>query len=354
MKRVIFVGWVNQGRAPVDGETAKNQYIIAELKKYCKVTVLDFYKKHKHPWVYLQALWALVSQRRATLVLSTSASNIYGMLRWLKKLSSVSILNSQLSILNSNIVHWVIGGTLGDKVKNGVFNADIIGYAKHTLVESPLMLRQLEECGVKGVMQVPNFKRIDYLPHVHTPNGTLRFVFLSRIMPEKGCNEILMAANLLNEWRMQDKYVIDFFGKVADDYRTTFEEGLSKLPNVKYQGFLDMRQTEGYDRLAAYDMMLFPTCWRGEGFAGIFIDAFVSGLPMIITDWAHNSQFVKEGETGLFIPVHDAEALACRMKECIEGRHDIGRMKERCQAEAKKYDVRRIITEKLLKEIEIL
>ena len=41
MKSVIFVGWVNQGRAPVDGETAKNQYIIAELKKYCKGTVLD-------------------------------------------------------------------------------------------------------------------------------------------------------------------------------------------------------------------------------------------------------------------------------------------------------------------------
>ena len=43
MKDVIFVGWVNQRRAPVDGETAKNQYIIAELEKcghdYNKVKV---------------------------------------------------------------------------------------------------------------------------------------------------------------------------------------------------------------------------------------------------------------------------------------------------------------------------
>ena len=31
----------NHGKAPVDGETAKNQYIIAELKKYCKVMVLN-------------------------------------------------------------------------------------------------------------------------------------------------------------------------------------------------------------------------------------------------------------------------------------------------------------------------
>lgn len=340
---VIFVGWVNQGRAPVDGETAKNQYIIAELRKYCKVTVLDFYQKRKHPWVYLQALWALVTQPHATIVLSTSASNIYSMLKWFKKLN-----------IQRNVVHWVIGGILGDKVKNGVFNADIIGYAKHTLVESPLMLRQLEECGVKGVMQVPNFKLIDYLPQVHTPNGTLRFVFLSRIMAGKGCNEILAAAKLLNEWGMMDRYVVDFYGKVADDYKATFEEGISRLSNVKYQGFLDMRRKEGYDGLATYDMLLFPTYHISEGFAGIFIDAFVSGLPMIITDWAHNSQFVKEGETGLFIPVQDAKELAQKMKGCIEGKYDICKMKELCQIEAKKYDVRRIITEKLLKEIEIL
>ena len=343
MKDVIFVGWVNQGRAPVDGETAKNQYIIAELKKYCKVTVLDFYKKRKHPWVYLQALWAVITQPQATIVLSTSASNIYGMLKWFKKLN-----------LRRNVVHWVIGGTLGDKVKNGIFNANIIGYAKHTLVESPLMLRQLEVCGVAGVIQVPNFKLINYLPKVSVPQDVIRFVFLSRIMAEKGCNEIIAAAKLLNEWGMEDRYVVDFYGKVADNYRTTFEEGISQLSNVKYQGFLDMRQNEGYDRLATYDMLLFPTCWRGEGFAGIFIDAFVAGLPMIITDWAHNSQFVKEGETGLFIPVHDAKALAQKMKECIEGQHDIGKMKELCQIEAKRYDVRNIITEELLKKIEIL
>ena len=343
MKKVIFVGWVNQGKAPVDGETTKNQYIIAELKKYSKVIVLDFYEKRKHPWVYLQALWAVITQPQATIVLSTSASNIYGMLKWFKRLN-----------LKRNIVHWVIGGTLGDKVKNGIFNANIIGYAKHTLVESPLMLRQLEDCGVAGVIQVPNFKLINYLPKVSVPQEVIHFVFLSRIMAEKGCNEIIAAAKLLNEWGMEDRYVVDFYGKVADDYRMTFENGISQLSNVKYQGFLDMRQTEGYDKLATYDMWLFPTCWRGEGFAGIFIDAFVAGLPMIITDWAHNSQFVKEGETGLFIPVHDAKALAQKMKECIEGQYNISIMKELCQIEAKRYDVRNIITEELLKKIEIL
>ena len=192
MKKTIFVGWVNQGKAPVDGETTKNQYIIAELKKHCMVTVLDFYQKNRHPWIYFQALWAVIIQSHATIVFSTSASNIYGVLKWFKYLN-----------IHRNVVHWVIGGTLGDKVKKGVFKADIISYAKHTLVESPLMLRQLEECGVKGVMQVPNFKRIDYLPKVSVPQNVLRFVFFSRIMAEKGCNEIMAAAKLLNKWGLK-------------------------------------------------------------------------------------------------------------------------------------------------------
>ena len=64
-------------------------------------------------------------------------------------------------------------------------------------------------------------------------------------MAEKGCDEILEAAKLLNEWGIQDRYIVDFYGKVADDFRTTFEEGISQLSNVKYQGFLDMRQKEG-------------------------------------------------------------------------------------------------------------
>ena len=83
-KNIIFVGWVNQGKAPVDGETTKNQYIIAELKKYCEMTILDFYEKHRHPWIYAQALWALLAEPKATIIFSTSAKNVYAILRLFK------------------------------------------------------------------------------------------------------------------------------------------------------------------------------------------------------------------------------------------------------------------------------
>ena len=108
---------------------------------------------------------------------------------------------------------------------------------------------------------------------------------------------------------LQNKFLIDFYGKIDDSYESSFKERVDLIPNVNYQGFLNLGENEGYDKLSTYDMMLFPTYWKGEGFAGVFIDSFVSGVPMIVSDWAHNRQFLKESETALFVPVHDVTAL---------------------------------------------
>ena len=74
-------------------------------------------------------------------------------------------------------IHWVIGGSLGDKVQNGTFDSKVIGYMNWTLVESNIMVEQLTKAGVKNVIQVPNFKPIPYMPQVEKRHNKLRFVF---------------------------------------------------------------------------------------------------------------------------------------------------------------------------------
>ena len=225
---------------------------------------------------------------------------------------------------------------------------------KHTLVESNKMKDQLEAHGIKGVKQVANFKPIHYYPKVSLcKDGKIRFVFVSRIMPDKGCDYIVEAAKLLNEKGQEKNFSIDFYGKIADSYKKIFEQKLEILPNVNYNGFLNLRENAGYDRLAEYDVMLFPTYWRGEGFAGVFIDAFIAGLPLIATDWAHNRQFLEEGKTALFIPVHNVKFLVETMQKCIEDNVKINEMKAACQQEAEKYNINNVVTEQLLKEIGI-
>lgn len=328
-KDVIFVGWINKGKPADCGETMKNQLCINKLEElgvYCRQ--MDFKNWKKHPWVLWQLVGNMLFHRNSTLIFSTSPKNVYPLMKVMKKLN-----------WKQNSVHWVIGGSFGQKVQQGIYKSDVVGCIKHTLVESSIMVKQLNECNVEGVMEVPNFKPIKYYPSLglKNPNNnkTLKFVFLSRIMPEKGCDYILEAARLLNENGYKNKFTVDFYGKIAEEYSVTFKKKIETLDNVNYKGFLNLMENEGYDTLSSYDLMLFPTYWKGEGFAGVFIDAFIAGLPMIATDWAHNRAFLREEETALFIPIHDVLALYGKMKECIDGKYDIQGMSLHCQKEAR-------------------
>lgn len=345
----IVIGWINTGKPADCGETMKNQLMIQKLESLgVKCRQVDFKNWRKHPWVFLQLAWDLVAHKDNTIIFSTSIVNVYPMMKLMYKLK-----------WKQPTVHWVIGGSLGTHVQNRTFDKKVIGYMDWTIVESPIMVEQLEGNGVKGVFQLPNFKPITYYPNIQNRidslgKRSLKFVFLSRIMAEKGCDYILECAKQLNGMGLKDKYSIDFYGKVADTYKEVFYQKVETLENVNYQGFLNLRENAGYDKLAEYDMMLFPTYWKGEGFAGVFIDAFVSGVPMLASDWAHNRQFMKENDTALFVPVHDIPALRDKMKECIEGKHPLGEMAKNCQKYAETYNVDKVITKELLEKIGLI
>lgn len=345
----IVIGWINTGKPADCGETMKNQLMIQKLEELgVKCRQMDFKNWRKHPWVFLKLAWSMLFNRNATLLFSTSIINVYPMMKLMYKLK-----------WKQHTVNWVIGGSLGERVKNGQFDEKVIGYMDWTIVESPVMARQLEEKGVKGVFQLPNFKPITYYPYIDAriaslANRPLRFVFLSRIMAEKGCDYIMECAKQLNEMGLKEKYIIDFYGKVAIGYEKVFEKKVKALDNVDYKGFLNLRENSGYDKLAEYDMMLFPTYWKGEGFAGVFIDAFISGVPLLASDWAHNKQFLKEGETALFVPVHDIPALRDMMKACIERKYDIGTMAKNCQKYAETYNIDNVVTDELLRKVGLI
>ena len=349
MKQVLFVGWVNQGGTPVDGETTKNQYIIAELKKYCKVTVLDFYQKNRHPWIYFHALWAFITQPKATIVLSTSAKNVYGMLKLFRVLH-----------VRRDIIHWVIGGAFGKHVQEGRFQADIFNYVNCNLVQCKGMITELESAGVNNARFVSNFKPITYYPDLEkaiagrTSGDKVRFVFLSRIMPDKGCDYLLGAIQMLNEMGLQDKFIVDFYGKIDGSYQKKYMQKLNDLDNANYNGLLDLRTNEGYDTLATYHAMIFPTYWKGEGFAGVFIDAFIAGLPVLASDWAYNAEILSGEQLGLVYPTYDVTALANTMEKCIGGEIDLIGMAKRARTEAVKYQADRVMTEEYLKSIKLL
>ena len=348
-QQVIFVGWVNRGNPPVDGETTKNQYIIAELQKYGRVIILDFYQKNKHPWIYLQALWTFIRFPKATIILSTSAQNVYSLLKLFKKMG-----------LKREIIHWVVGGAFGTYVKNGRYKAEVFNYVKYNLVQCRGMIKELTDAGVRNAKFVSNFKPISYYPDLETAlkkrheSRVIRFVFLSRIMPDKGCDYILTAIEELNKNGYKEKFIVDFYGKIDAPYKNIFVENIKKLENAQYHGLLDLRTNEGYDILSTYHTMLFPTYHPSEGFAGVFIDAFIAGLPVLASDWAYNAECIENGETGVIFPTHDVIALEKAMGDCINHRIDLQQMATHARAEAPKYMAQNVLTENYIRSIGLI
>ena len=217
------------------------------------------------------------------------------------------------------------------------------------------MREELYSLGIKNVVYVPNSKPIIYRPNTNKfkLSHIIKFVFVSRIHPDKGCDDIFNAVQMLNDRGYSDRFEVSFWGPVFPSYKESFNTQLQEYKNVNYCGFLDFTCVNGYDILSNYDIMLFPSYWSGEGFPGVIIDAYIAGLPIIASDWNLNQEVIENEKTGFIIRTKDVQGLYNAMLNCIEGRVDILTMRRFCVKYAEKFDYRNVISIKLLNSIGI-
>lgn len=246
-------------------------------------------------------------------------------------------------------------GDLHLEVEKGRYRVDVLKSLQYLLVEGQAMKDALCGQGVENVKVMPNFKDISLFSPLHchtpyTPSKVLRLVFFSRIMPDKGCDLILDLAHKLNERGYKDKFVIDFYGPIAPDYSKRFSSILDTLPNVHYQGTLDLLSGAGYVTLASYHLTLFPTFWSGEGFPGVIVDSFISGLPILASDWGLNKELVDK-ETGFVVPAHNTTDMLSIVSDVINGGIDLEPLAQTARQRATNYDVNHLITNDLIVEI---
>lgn len=349
MKTYRFIGPVGGGQVPSNGVSVKNTYIVQFLKRHLgeQLEVYDTEYWKRSPGVLLRILTSFLFHRHDRYILSLNSSSAYQLLR----------LASVLGV--SDILYWTIGGSLGESMVKGRFVPRYYQRCRHILVEGQSMQEDMWQCGVEKVSVVPNFKPIPQEKVVrrrsagspldntvsHTSGSPkMRFVFLSRIIPQKGCNDIFQAIDLLHTRGLDDRFEVMFYGPIEPSYRDSFQQQIAAHSTAQYGEFLDLREQLNYDILAAYDVMLFPTVWEGEGFPGVVIDAFIVGLPLIASDWHFNKDLVT-AETGILVPPHSVEALANAMQYMIDHPDQVQAMSDHCQQKAGSYDVDYVLSD---------
>lgn len=339
--KLIFIGPLRLGEVPRGGDTMKNHLFLKRFNEvFEKVYVIDTINWKKKPWVLVKMLCCLTFIRKAKVVVSC-------------EISSAKVLDFLYYIrLQKDVFYWVVGSGFPRRIKEGTLNAQHYKYLKRIIVQSPEMVKDLENTGLKNAIYVPNSKPIYDIDIPPASNGKIKFVFLSRILQTKGVDLIINCSQKLNEIGYKDKYSIIFYGSY-DGY-PEFIKNIDQNDSIEYKGILDLTKKAGYDTLSMYDVMLFPTFYDGEGFPGIMIDAFISGLPVLATDWHCNKDIVENGKTGFIIPPQDEKSLLNKMKEIIDDREVVEFLRYNCQQEAKKYDNKVILGDDNLIKIGLL
>lgn len=342
---IVLVGAVDKGKFATNGETMKNQLLLQRfVELFNRVIVVDTNHWRKRPWVILKLLFVLLSHQKAKVVLSAS-QNVKYLLRFLYYLP-----------IHNNVYCWVVGGSHAQLIRDGVYKLEYFRRIKKIIVQGKTMVDELNQMGLYNVVHVPNSKPILFTPDIKEKKNSVpfRFVYLSRIHPDKGIAQIIEACSYLESNGYQGKFVIDFYGSFDTDYENEFRAMISNFSCITYKGYLNLMTVDGYNKLSKYNVMLFPTYWDGEGFPGVVLDANIAGLPIIATKWNLNSEVIEDGVTGVLVPIKDAKALALEMESFINGKYNLENMMSNCIEYVKQFDYKSVISKELMIDLGLL
>ena len=150
----------------------------------------------------------------------------------------------------------------------------------------------------------------DYHYQPYPQEGPVRFLFVGRVMHEKGVDELFAAAK-----RMKQKYGdgVEFHiaGSFEEAYKPVMDE-LEKAVVVKYHGY----QSDMKPFYAMASCIVLPS--YHEGMSNVLLEAAASGRPLITSDIPGCREAVENGVSGYLCPAKDADALYEAMRRFVE------------------------------------
>lgn len=148
-----------------------------------------------------------------------------------------------------------------------------------------------------------NLERYPLMPYPE--NDRVRFLYLGRIMKEKGIDELFAAMRRLYG-ELGDKVQLDLVGFFEDNYEAQVKS-LEDDGIAVFHGF----QTEPAPYYAAADCVVMPS--YHEGLSNVLLEAAAIGRPVITSDIHGCKETVDPDVSGLLCRVKDADDLYDQM-----------------------------------------
>lgn len=199
--------------------------------------------------------------------------------------------------------------------------------ATHIIPEGQGVKRDLENYRITRkplrVLANGNVRGIDLEHYDRTPevikraeaikqHDKLTFIFIGRLVRDKGINELIEAFCRLNaEYPDTRLLLVGRYEPNLDPILPSTIEAIDKNPAIESVG----QQSDVRPWLAASDILVLPS-YR-EGFPNSVIEAGAMGLPSIVTDINGANEIIIDNRNGLIVPPRDAEALYLAMKRMV-------------------------------------
>ena len=204
---------------------------------------------------------------------------------------------------------------------------------KNDLLKNGITKKPMKVLGYGNVRGI-DMVRFDRRPEVMSLAQAIRktdvftFVFVGRIVKDKGINELCQAMEMLSGIAPVRLLLVGPYEDNLDPISQHSKDIIENNSSIVYLG-----SKYGDKMLACYaaaDCFVFPS-YR-EGFPNTVIEAGAMGLPSIVTDINGSREIVVQGENGVIVPPKDADALYQAMLDMIRYKA----VRERMAANARK------------------
>lgn len=171
-------------------------------------------------------------------------------------------------------------------LKKTILNSDTV------LFETLEMIKFFKGEGVINSVWLPN-SREPITGVIPRSKYSKKFVFISRVIPQKGIEEILQTAN-----NLPDDYTIDIYGPIDDRH---YSRELFVDSKANYKGIV--APSEVMQTMSNYDVLLLPSYFEGEGYPGILIEALSLAIPVVTTNWKALPEIITNNHNGILIAI---------------------------------------------------
>lgn len=330
--KVLVLGYFGFVNNQLDGQTVKTRSIYELLKikesELGEVTFFDTQELRELRVKSVTSIYKKVFSSNKICYIPAHNSITY----FFPVLFLISLLTRK------KIFYFVVGGWLSEFLTTHRLHAHLLKNVNRIFAENQNVVDELQSkwrfCNV-GVF--PNFRAHSFTPILSKNSGTFNIVFFARVDINKGL-EILfdLAAHYSRSSDIDLK--IHVYGPINATYRDLFLININKFSNIEYHGVID--PSEVHSILTKFDVLVLPTRYYTEGFPGSVLDAYISGVPVIVTKWKHANEFVDDGITGYIVSFEDPLLeMIDRVNLMINDRNLVLAMKKNASEKSKEFSM---------------